>query len=478
MVQVIIVAEEVIHSFLSEQYPDWDTQVPVPDIPSMWNGLGDGTLSDESQIVIISDTHFDNTGTMEQALATLAPAACVIVISYSPANALVIEAKTEEAREEMTLEKGPIYFIDPDQALDEIDAILEKHFSEPGASEPEITAPSAPAAPAPTPVPAAKRPATVTSSPRQQMNDGFVGDVDVSRKGIVLASTSSKGGSGKSTVSLLLATTIAQASKKAFEEGQVDRPLDVVVVDMDVRDGQVGFLIGQTAPTALNIRVSPDWGPQTIKNNLVYDERMGFHALLAPKRGRTADDTGPDFYRTIIRNLKRMFDVVILDTSVNYLDELISTVCLPEADAILFVTNLGIGSVFGMTRWFNEVTADPRDGGMGIPLERIGVVANQSIANVGMDKLKLTEAALGARLLVAIPLDTQAVVAAGNRNRLGDLVFGHPEIGPAYFRLAKKVLPGHSLAPLIEEAVPQAAGKKAPVAAKPEPKRKRGRFGF
>lgn len=475
MVQVIIVAEEVIHSFLSEQYPNWDTQVAVPDISSLWNGLGDGTLSDESQIVIISDMHFDNSGSLEQALATLAPAACVIVISYSPANALVIEAKTEEAREQMGLEKGPLYFIDPENALDEIDNIMESHFAE----EPVTVEPTPPPVMAP-PAPAVKRPATVTSSRRAPSTaQEPVGNVDVSRMGIVLSSTSSKGGSGKSTVSLLLAATIAQASKKAFEEGTAERPLDVVVVDMDVRDGQVGFLIGQTTPTALNIRVSPDWGPQTIKNNLVYDERMGIHALLAPKRGRTADDTGPDFYRSIIRNLKRMFDVVILDTSVNYLDELISTVCLPEADAIMFVTNLGVGSVFGMTRWFNEVTADPRDGGMGIPLERIGVVANQSIANVGMDKVKLTEAALGARLLVAIPLDTQAVVAAGNRNRLGDLIISHPEIGPAYFRLAKKVLPGHSISALIEEGVGAPAKKNAtaPAAAAAQPK-KRKRFGF
>lgn len=477
MVQVIIVAEEVIHSFLSEQYPDWDTQVVVPDIPSMWNYLGDNTLSDESQIVIISDIHFDNSGSLEQALATLAPAACVIVISYNPANELVIEAKTEEAREQMGLTKGPIYFIDPENALDEIDIILDKHFAKTGASEPDITPPP----PVVTPAPAAKRPAAVTSSRRTAVQEELTGDVDVSRNGVVLASTSSKGGSGKSTVSLLLAATISQASQKAFKEGTAPRPLDVVVVDMDVRDGQVGFLIGQTAPTALNIRVSPDWGPQTIKNNLVYDERMGFHALLAPKRGRTADDTGPDFYRSIIRSLKRMFDVVVLDTSVNYLDELISTVCLPEADAIMFVTNLGVGSVFGMTRWFNEVTADPRDGGMGIPLERIGVVANQSIANVGMDKVKLTEAALGARLLVAIPLDTQAVVAAGNRNRLGDLIHGHPEIGPAYFRLAKKVMPSHSLSALIDEGGAAPASKKgavAPIAQSPEKDKKKRRFGF
>ena len=47
---------------------------------------------------------------------------------------------------------------------------------------------------------------------------------------------------------------------------------------------------------------------------------------------RTADTVGPDFYKTIVRSLQRMYDVVIMDTSVQYLEPLIAEVALGEAD--------------------------------------------------------------------------------------------------------------------------------------------------
>ena len=135
---------------------------------------------------------------------------------------------------------------------------------------------------------------------------------------VTITVTSSKGGSGKSTAALLLAASIARASKEG------GKPLSVCVVDMDTRDGQVASLIGKYMPTALNIRVQPVWDEMTIQRHLVFEEALGVHALLAPIRPRTADTVGPEFYRTIIRSLQRMFDVVVMDTSVQYLDPLIA----------------------------------------------------------------------------------------------------------------------------------------------------------
>jgi Mrp family chromosome partitioning ATPase len=69
--------------------------------------------------------------------------------------------------------------------------------------------------------------------------------------GQVIAVTSSKGGSGKSTVSITLATYLAHSSINSVKEGLLDsngqpvkKPLKVLLLDLDVRDGQVGFFTG------------------------------------------------------------------------------------------------------------------------------------------------------------------------------------------------------------------------------------------
>lgn len=270
---------------------------------------------------------------------------------------------------------------------------------------------------------------------------------------VTIAVTSSKGGSGKSTTALELASCIAHASRKAAEQGLIARPLRVVLVDMDTRDGQVGSLIAHYVPTALNIRVAPQWDEATILKNLVRDERLGIDALLAPVRPRTADDVGPDFYRHVIRSLQRTHDVVIMDTSVNYLDKLISTVCLPEATAILFVTTLATTSVQGMARALREITTDVSEGGMGIKRSKIGIVVNQSVNNVAMERDQVLSAALKVPIVGAIPLATRDVLTATNSNRM-HLLLKHPLLGPAYFKLAKACMPRVPLVPLVEPTGP------------------------
>jgi intein/homing endonuclease/cellulose biosynthesis protein BcsQ len=261
-----------------------------------------------------------------------------------------------------------------------------------------------------------------------------------------------------STTAISLAGMIAKASAAAGD------PKRVVLVDLDTRDGQVGSLIAQYIPTALSIRVAARWDAETVKANLVHDKRLGIDALLAPIRPRNADDVGPDFYRQIIQVLQTTHDVVILDCSVNYLDPLLG-VAFSLADEILFVTTLATTSVQGMARALTELFADPAEGGLGIPHEKVGIVANQVLQGVGMGRQTLLRAALGAELIGQIPADHDAVLIHTNQNRMDNLL-KHPLLGPAYFSLAQRCLAaeeGWNLAPIsTEAAVRQAAEPEQP----------------
>jgi cellulose biosynthesis protein BcsQ len=251
--------------------------------------------------------------------------------------------------------------------------------------------------------------------------------------------TSSKGGSGKSTVSILLAGSMARASADA------GRPLSVCLIDLDTRDGQVASLIGKFMPTALNIRVQPVWDEERIRRNLVHADGLNIDCLLAPIRPRTADTVGPDFFRTIVRSLQRMFDIVVMDTSVQYLEPLIADVAMREADEILFVTTLASTAVQGMARALREITAPIDESGLGVPREVIGIIVNQSVADVGMGRDQVLAAGLGVPVVGVVPLATKDVLTATNLNRM-HLLLDHPLIGPAYNELARACLPGRELA--------------------------------
>lgn len=277
--------------------------------------------------------------------------------------------------------------------------------------------------------------------------------------------TSSKGGAGKTTSALCLAGQIAASSMKAFEEGQTDAPLKVVVVDMDIHDGQVGTALGHYAPTAMNIRVAPSWDEENILTNLVHSENMGIDLLLAPTRVRAANDLTPDFYRQVIRHLQRTHDVVILDTSVRYTDPLIAEVCYKESSAIVFVTTLVSTALIGMARAVKEITDPIEKGGLGVDGGRIGILVNQSVRDVGVTMDEVTQGTLGTPIIGAIPLATWDVQMATNRQDL-HMLLRHPKLGKAYYKFARAVLPDSGdaaskwyLLPLLQDAAPPKAQK-------------------
>lgn len=424
--RVIIVAPEEIHDFFTQQYVvEWDTQVPVETIDAMWDGLNTGSLSTDTEMVIFLDTFMENNiDDLSVAVASFAPAALVMVIYYDINNHTTltgyVSAKTVGS---------PVKFY-PIDAAGDLGQQIHDAIQDYGQRK---TAQSS-----------ASHQAEINrelDEEREIIVEESVQDTSNSERGVIIASTSSKGGSGKTTVGLCTASMLYHASRLAFEQGKRERPLKVCIVDMDTRDGQIGFLLGQYHPTALNVFIDADRSAENISQYLIYDERLGVHALLAPKRARTAEYLTPEFYQDIIQKLSTLFDVVVLDTSVNYLDPLLGSVVLPISDAVMFITNLSIGSVYGMNRWMDQITSPIDDGGHGIEKSKIGVVVNQAASDLGIDQELLTHAASGAHLLVAIPLDTLAVVAASNHNRLNDIILGHETISPAYYKLVTQLFP-------------------------------------
>lgn len=463
---IVIHTNPAVQEWVGSLKPEWDVQVPVTSPNDVWDYLENGTLSGESQIMFISDLFYsENAEEFAVVAASFAPSLVVIIIVEQPELYEGVQQSIQHAVEQYDLEFSPYYFFDTasDDPVGQLDNILNAYSAQ-GQGQPEPTPqyeepvqeaytpqdnisglenydPTTPTQQPATPAPVAT-PAPETSIDFGDYTADEIAQIQntLGEPGLIVASTSSKGGSGKTTNALGTAITIAMGSRLASEQGSGYAPLKVCVVDMDVRDGQIGFAINQNSPSILNLYVMQEENMtiEGISKNIIKVPRYEIDCLLAPKRGRTADYLTPQFYLDVLRRLRLMYDVIILDTSVNYLDPLLGQVVYPESDAILLVTNLAKGAVLGMPRWIEEVTSD-EDGGPAVPLQKIGVVINQSLGGVGMDLELVKKAAKGAPLLVAIPADNRAVTKASNEGTLNDLIRKHETIGAEYFKLAQKV---------------------------------------
>ena len=256
--------------------------------------------------------------------------------------------------------------------------------------------------------------------------------------GRVVTVTSSKGGSGKSSITSFCAAYLAKASRLSYEQGLEAKPLKVCVVDLDVRDGQLGFLNGRQSPTVVDILGEGTITPVTVQRGVWHSGKMECDFIFAAKRPRYTKDIPPEFYANLINTLREMYDYVFLDTSVNYLDPLLEKVAYPMADKILFVTDLGISSIFGMARWITETTRID-ESNEPVDIEKIGIVVNKVMPDINMNLDKVRAAASGCPLLAAFPSKPGLITLAANTCSL-EQVLNEPAMNKMTRRLVTEVV--------------------------------------
>lgn len=267
---------------------------------------------------------------------------------------------------------------------------------------------------------------------------------DDERSGTVIAITSSKGGSGKSTVSMVLAAYLAKASRISEEQHLEGSKLKVCVVDFDTRDGQLGFLNGQMKPTIFNIIgdssvVGSEIPRSAIEKGIYSSPTIEADFIFAPRRPRHAKEIKPMFYVSIIHELKAMYDYIILDTSVNYLDILLEEVAYPMAAKIIFVTDMGISSIFGMARWITETTSPIERGGSGIDKSKIGITVNKVMDGVNMGAERIKKTAMGVPIIAMLPNAPKLITFKANTNALEDILY-KKQINQSFRVLAQSVV--------------------------------------
>lgn len=441
--KVVCIGHPELHNFFRENFTEWDWQVPVEDVETFHTYLNDGTIDSDTKAIFIWDALFDPTGAdnqFENTIGFYAPYAMIAILNYNKElngriNEAISNAVSRNGWDIADWDVTPYEFIDNEDPFVSISEAVENTIR----SHPNEEVSNAFSGGSPV-VEFEDEEESVAVDENYQGPRSFIGNEE--KLGKVVAVTSSKGGSGKSTIAISLASYIARSSELSKKEGLEDKKLKVAIVDLDIRDGQLGFLTGFYKPTVLSIVLKDEVSVQTVSETTIESDGLKCDLYLAPKNPRASEDTPPQFYNELIQTLRAMYDYIILDTSVNYLDPLLEEVAYPSADQIIFVTDLGVNSIFGMTRWIQEVTGagvGSKSNGQGVNKNKIGIVVNKSLTDVGMDVEKIRKASMSLPVLSVLPSLPKLVTAAANNQSL-ELLTHNAEVNKALRRLSGAVV--------------------------------------
>lgn len=485
--KVAVIGSPDYHDFFIDNQPDWDWQVPSETIDEFYDNLDNGSIDSATPMLIVDPGLYDPTGndtSFEEFLASMSPYALVAVIAFNDPNDTTpkdeIENKVAQYAE---VDQGAhIYWLEADDILRSIDDTIEDYVNN-GDSAKDV-------------VDTFVKELNITPPDETEMNDAVRSDDrgddfntpeepdyedededntftnTLGKRGTIITVTSAKGGSGKSTVAFSLAQEIGKSTREAVRQGKMKKPLKVVLVDGDIYDGQLCYVLGASKPTMINIAQEPHINKESVSRNLVTNEIVqlskrqegdfiAFDALLAPKSPRYVEDTPPDMWRRVINILATMYDIVILDTSVMYfLDPVIYDVMYPIADKILYVTDLDLKSILDTTKWMQNVCTPESASGFGIPIEKVGIVINKGMRDVGMGPKKITKILKVAthqiyqlidktipvdelpvpHVLTTVPSYPKLITGASNNQNLGAILTQEP-LENSFFILAQAVVP-------------------------------------
>jgi len=183
-----------------------------------------------------------------------------------------------------------------------------------------------------------------------------------------------KGGVGKSSISKELAITYALS-------GVNGQPLRVCLVDMDIDYGDIAVMLelkqnksiadwARTIRSRIGNTNEQDilFSFEEIEKYYLLDHKSGLKVLAAPTNWRDAALINEQIVRIIINNLKKHFDVIVIDTGNNVKD--FTVVSMEMADHIVMVCNLDVSTI-------NEIlTLRKTLAQIQFPMNKIGLLMN------------------------------------------------------------------------------------------------------
>lgn len=221
-----------------------------------------------------------------------------------------------------------------------------------------------------------------------------------SRRGMVITIAVSKGGTGKSSLTLNLAVFLALRLRG---EGKT-----VCIIDTNFQQADTGKYLAVYHPNIMNVANDPTLlTREKIGQALIHKQEYNISALLGPA---TPDDGNPQWitarlYNQILDLLKEQYDYIFIDTPVaEKFHTVFSEFALPRADFIVVPVAPNNATLHNADTWLRQAVTAPRHAnGAGVPREKIGIVLNRAKDNIGCSEEDVRANLANWNFLGAIP---------------------------------------------------------------------------
>lgn len=400
-------------------------------ITEFWEGLDNETIDTNVDVIFTIDHFFDEKNEvedLENMVATMSPHCLMIIVQYNPKKENLLRERIRSAALSFdTAGEEEFYFISassPNPGIDEAKSLyIEKHpdsdiaYALRGVDRETFEQEQAERALEKEQTRELKPGEDIAYSPDEEIYDDSEGD------GTVIVMTSTKGGTGVSTASTLLATYIAHATEKA-KSGEDGKGAKVCLVDFNLRNGQLGFFIGALKPSIVKLR-SEGVTEAVLDETVIYSEKLKCDCLLMPQKPRLVETLTLEFLTDVINLLKKRYDYVIIDVPCSFVGtelDVAEKVAYPKSDLIVYVTDCSSTSLLSMTRWIEIAKSPLEKDGMNIPVEKLGVIVNDYIPDIGIDGDKIAKLSRGLPIITAIPSNRKLAIKAANQQAVSAML--------------------------------------------------------
>jgi pilus assembly protein CpaE len=253
------------------------------------------------------------------------------------------------------------------------------------------------------------------------------------RRGEVFVVFSGKGGVGKSVIASNLAVALG------METGG-----RVALVDLDLQFGDAGVLLNldhSRSITDLADSAASD-DPEFIEDVLT-DGPEGIRVLLAPASPELADLVTTEHLRTVLQELRRTFDFIVVDTA-SHLGEL-NIEAIELATRVIVVTMLSIPAIKDTKLTLRVLES------LNVEADRILLTLNCSDARGGLSR-EAVEGNLRFPIALQIPHDPKVVDSSVNRGTPFVAANPETEISRSIRELVSQLVPVGRPAPAMAVA--------------------------
>lgn len=211
------------------------------------------------------------------------------------------------------------------------------------------------------------------------------GDGDDVARGKVVTVFSTKGGVGKTVLSINLAAALAKSGKR------------VVIVDLDLEFGDVGIMLGiKPGRTIYDAVQAFERLDETMLTAMLQSHSSGAQVLLAPVRPEDAECVTGTRIVNLLNMLAKMFEYVVVDTSPSFSDGVLAA--LDKSDEIYVVTMMDVASIKNTRISLQKLSQ------LGLDNGRVKLVLNRADSKVLLE-LHEVERAITGPVAAHIPSD-------------------------------------------------------------------------